>query len=380
MAQAGTGGPPLSRLAYIDALRGIAIIGVIATHTAFLFQGIPWRVGRLIGLGGGGVQLFFVASALTLLLSWHSRHETAAQAYVRRLFRIAPMFWLALAVYTSLDAILVHPFWIEGTVNARTILLTIIFCHGWSPDSINAVVPGGWTIAVEMTFYVMLPVLATCITSLRRACLLVTASILLAAVANTLYPTLAHAEPTHQVAEFTSYWLPEALPSFALGFIAFHLSDRLPVSRLLAGALLFGAMLTGLYLAWGPLPYSATLLQPISRGPVSAAAGVMLALSLDLIPTGWLVNRVICYVGRVSYSVYLTHWLVLEALLLTVGQVHASPAVAFVLWLCTVPVVIAASVGVSTLTYRWVETPGIRTGSRIARGMRLRSAPQPTVV
>ena len=103
------------------------------------------------------MNLFFVVSALTLMMSWSQRKDGTLAFYVRRLFRIAPMFWLAGAVYVSLDQMLPTPFWVGGSVTVLTIILTALFSHGWSPDAINAVVPGGWTIAVEMTFYVLFP-------------------------------------------------------------------------------------------------------------------------------------------------------------------------------------------------------------------------------
>ena len=47
-------------------------------------------------LGNLGVQLFFLVSAVTMCYMWQQRHDEPARAlkfYVRRFFRIAPLFW-----------------------------------------------------------------------------------------------------------------------------------------------------------------------------------------------------------------------------------------------------------------------------------------------
>src|SRR5690242_17519709 len=93
----------IKRMDYIDALRGIAAAGVVAAHAWWIFPNAPWRLNYVAGLGAHGVQLFFMLSAVTLATSWHTRTgvETnpIAAFYVRRLFRIAPMFWIAVLFY-----------------------------------------------------------------------------------------------------------------------------------------------------------------------------------------------------------------------------------------------------------------------------------------
>jgi peptidoglycan/LPS O-acetylase OafA/YrhL len=82
----------LHRLSYIDALRGSAILGGRVVHCGgqvpSMMPATAW--------GARGAQLFFVMSALTLMASWSRSNDGAAPFHVRRLFRIAPMFWLAL--------------------------------------------------------------------------------------------------------------------------------------------------------------------------------------------------------------------------------------------------------------------------------------------
>ncbi|UFW43506.1 hypothetical protein BcanWSM471_10700 [Bradyrhizobium sp. WSM471] len=47
-------------------------------------------------------------------------------------------------------------------------ILTATFLHGFWPDSVNSVVPGDWSIAAEMTFYLVFPLLITAFGSRRH--------------------------------------------------------------------------------------------------------------------------------------------------------------------------------------------------------------------
>jgi peptidoglycan/LPS O-acetylase OafA/YrhL len=126
---------------YINALRGYAILMVVAVHTATAFPDLPNWLAKILTQGARGVQLFFVTSALTLSMSWVARHETAANFYTRRLFRIAPMFWIAIIFFL----------WLNGTapsnyapygIGLKHIAMTALFVQGFWPDTISSVVSG----------------------------------------------------------------------------------------------------------------------------------------------------------------------------------------------------------------------------------------------
>jgi hypothetical protein len=51
---------------------------------------------------------------------------------------VMPAFWLSK--------------WALAGVHTSYFVLTALFLHGWNPYTFNSIVPGGWSIAVEMTF------------------------------------------------------------------------------------------------------------------------------------------------------------------------------------------------------------------------------------
>jgi peptidoglycan/LPS O-acetylase OafA/YrhL len=129
------------RYGYIDAIRGWAILGVIAVHTS-QFTNLGGVAGWIVAQGRWGVQLFYIASALTLMLSWHHRQDGVMPFYLRRLFRIAPMFWLAIPFFLMVNGT-TKSFWAPEGIHGWQIAATALFVHGFHPRSINSVVPGG---------------------------------------------------------------------------------------------------------------------------------------------------------------------------------------------------------------------------------------------
>ena len=152
-------GSVLSRVRTFDFLRGLAILGVIAVHTSPR-SGIS-IVDFVADFGRFGVQLFFLISACTMCHMWKLREGESSPVrnfYIRRFFRIVPLFWLAIPLYLLVNATnKTHSE--PKNIGELEVFLTATFLHGFWPTSINSVVPGGWSIAVEMTFYALFPAL-----------------------------------------------------------------------------------------------------------------------------------------------------------------------------------------------------------------------------
>jgi len=362
-------------LEFIDALRGWAFLAVMFVHVQPLAP-LPEALGGLGTAANYGVQLFFVASALTLFMSYESRinrdRRPLAAFFLRRLFRIAPLFWLAIPTYT----------WLLGTapramaplgIHLPEILATALFVHGWHPSTINAVVPGGWSIAVEMNFYLLLPICFTVLTNLRRA----VAACLLAFVASIAVSVfarrwLAGAWSDQLISDFTYYWLPRQLPVFLLGFVLFFLirgragarpSPGLPAEAI--AALLVVAALVGRRL---PLAYF-----------WFSCGFAWLALALWRRPAPLLVNRLTRYVGQVSYSAYITHFLVahlLDRLGLGASSAGPSPGLAVARFLGIYLLCAAGTLVLSTVTHKLVEVPGQELGRSLIQRLGYGTGPR----
>jgi peptidoglycan/LPS O-acetylase OafA/YrhL len=357
------------QFAYIDALRGIAILGVVAVHSS---QTVPAGSPVLQGMmtaGLRGVQLFYIASAVTLCLSWHSRHRTEARPvrnfFVRRWFRIAPLFLLAIVVYLAIYGFGPR-YWAPNGVRPWFVPATALLLHGFHPETINAIVPGGWSIAVEVTFYAVLPWLLprlTCPTRLL-ACLLaailayVLDRVLLSRFVGGFYP----ADQQYLVDTFTKLNFLGQAPVFAIGLVTYEVIQRRPgagplavVAATVAGVIAAATGLLGSRLAY-----------VLVSDPVVAAVGMSwFVATLSRWPVRAVVNRLTTFLGRISYGLYLCHWLVIEALRKG-GFVESLPpgnasALAFFCLTMT------GGAALAWLLYHAVERPGIRLGSDVIR-------------
>lgn len=357
---------------FLDSLRGIAALAVVATHTA---QNQP--PGFFTPIGGYafyGVQLFYIVSAFSLCLSLEQRNARETAPYrnymLRRFFRIAPLFWLALAVYLLKPYVLpasaapvdLHP--PTWPVNGTHVLVTLLFLNGWHYRTINSIVLGGWSVAVESNFYLLLPKLQAWVRSLPSALLLVVATLVFGLLCRSLlYSAFGDDVPPEDETAFgifATMWLPSQLCVFALGIVMYRLVPRasigwrgwaprrwaLPLLTMVVG-LLAGVFAPLEMLRFVPLffPYSVGLLG--------------FAWLLAWMPHRLLVNRLTVFFGRISYSLYLFHIVVMHVLLWLVPAVRDLPYPVFFL------LVVLATTVIATVTHRYVELGGMALGKRL---------------
>ncbi len=358
----------IKKYAFIDALRGWAILAVVFFHTAVVVAPGSNLLTMVKEQGARGVQLFYIASALTIFLSMRGRageEDATRKFFIRRFFRIAPLFYLAMIAYLigyGFGPRAGAPYGLNGW----HILWTATFLNGWHPEMINSVVPVGWSIAVEMTFYLFAPLLFARIKNIRHALLLVLVALLLMKLLrDLLFPPLSALYPEHQyfVRLYFYLWFFAQLPVFALGILVYQafLKTAEKPDRPLGWTLLFVAIF--LFVAFLNVSTYANLL------PVHILYGIafgMFTLALAYHPIKLLVNPLTVWIGKLSYSVYLVHYGIAVLLWNFLGdKIPAGDVNYFLVFV----LLTAITLPVSWLTYTLVEKPGIRLGKRIIQRM-----------
>jgi peptidoglycan/LPS O-acetylase OafA/YrhL len=321
--------PSKHRLAYIDALRGFAILGVIVYHcflwTGAALPGLRPILKQIANQGGNGVQLFFVVSAFTLSLSIQASRERGAfslAAFFRnRFFRIVPLYWIAAVWYLAENR-----FRGGDPIPWLQVFAGATFTNGWVPGWMNAPVSGGWSIMMEVYFYFALPFLLAFVRDWQRAALLILACLGLQIL---VLHAVADAPPGSALSRWTEslwYLMPTQAVVFALGLLLFrlqvresasHAADRNPKAALLepsspaasrtrsslafivSGGILIAALLAKADLLFPPLF-------------LFSVAYVLIALGLARRPWSALCNPLIRAVGKASYSAYLCHFALLD--------------------------------------------------------------------
>jgi exopolysaccharide production protein ExoZ len=339
----------------VDLLRGLAILGVVTVHCIGVFPTHVAPLDSILKLGRYGVQLFFVASAFTLLMMWERRALTDAQPvlafFVRRVARIIPMFWIASIFYLLINGTGPSYFAPSG-IGALEIGLTLLTLHGWWPSAFNSVVPGGWSIAVEMTFYAMFPFLAVRLRGLN--------SILLTIFISSTSALLAQTVLRNFLSSFLAAWPSELIDIFWKFFflrqIVFFLAG-IAVYKWVVGGERFRLDLKTLALAVASAWFTYASL---GRGDflvavtLSVLAGTVLSRNFSVPLLGML--------GRYSYSIYLVHFIVLRVLTAPIDSLSFDPALRSLIGLLSV---LLSSLLVAFVTKRIVEDPGIAFGRNL---------------
>lgn len=336
------------RLDFIDCLRGVAILAVLLVHCGQAVVGLPEWMQSLTDYGGRGVQLFFLLSALTLCSVYHGQPFSGRAFFIRRFFRIAPMFYLGILGYGLLQS---HATWPD-------ILLTVTFLHGWSVTAINRVVPGGWSIANEAMFYVIFPLLVRWLSTLRRSVIALLIALVISRIGFVLIPQVfADVAPLPALQQFAAFCFPTQLPAFLGGWVLYHLLQAITMQPSTARLLLLASAAAIGVCAVSGAPFNNYLLADLLLMPFIVA--------VYFSKPRLLVNAVLRHIGRVSYSLYLVHFAVLDGVKAVLPPLIVDAPSTQQL-LLVYGSTLAVSVTLATVTWRCVEQPMIAWGRRVA--------------
>jgi peptidoglycan/LPS O-acetylase OafA/YrhL len=151
--------PGNPRFPLLDAMRAIAALSIVFTHTAGVsgFNEANF-LGAYTARLNFGVTIFFLLSGFLLYRPFvAARYEGRPPIRIRdfarrRVLRIVPAYWVALvllAIYPGLLGFWGGPWW-------RSFTFTQIY---WRDSTVQGISPA-WTLCVEASFYLALPFLA----------------------------------------------------------------------------------------------------------------------------------------------------------------------------------------------------------------------------
>jgi peptidoglycan/LPS O-acetylase OafA/YrhL len=357
---------PTHHLEYIDALRGVGIIAVITVHVG----GMVHPTGHIVPIlpfFTKGVQLFFIISALTLMMSMKIRNLTEKNAllnfFVRRVFRIAPTFYAILLVYCILGWVADPTITGIQPTSAVHALEVMSFFNGWHPDLINAPVVGQWAIAVEMMFYLLLPLIFPLVTSFRRAVYAWWGTIVLYLFSYPLANHLATLEGFKgSVLDFAYWWLPNQLPIFMSGIGLYFILTKKPRLYLCIVSYLPGAILLLVLHHF----FNNVGLLPLVGIAISSGVAVVARMPFRLI-----VNRFTRFLGKISFSAYLCHPLILPIVRTIVSPARVSNANLRLIVSDVVAVALVCPIAYAM--WAWIEKPSQSIGRLVIERMSVES-------
>jgi peptidoglycan/LPS O-acetylase OafA/YrhL len=309
------------RMASIDGLRGIAALSVFIFHGWLYTMPKPDASNRsTVGDYAVhelrlGLVLFFVLSGFLLSRPWFAaaldeRRPPDLRRYLRaRLARIAPAYYVALVGSIGL-------LWgLSGTPGLRLppaedLPLFFLFAQNTSPASVMKLNPPMWSLAVEVSFYAVLPALgwlATRLPARRRAQALIPLGLLALGV------LWNWSIAGHGLGLTFSKTLAAMLPYFALGMLAALVVHGRKPSTAARRAMIAGgcAIVVADAVIKGAVPASgidATALFSVTRDVLSGVGFALIIAAAAGAPTGRVLgNRVLAGMGTISYGFYLWH-------------------------------------------------------------------------
>jgi peptidoglycan/LPS O-acetylase OafA/YrhL len=381
----------------LDGVRVVAAFAVLLTHiggqTGFEFTGSPasWVVSR----GDVGVPIFFALSGVLLYRPWaraalDDRASTATGPYLwRRAVRILPAYW-AVVVVALVTLNRGHVYSVSAWVQ-YLLLVQNYNLHPWWDGTGAAGLQQMWSLVVEVSFYLALPILGALLASFarragpdvsRRARRLLAG---IAALGLSSYGFAVLAYHPH-----LRLWLGETLPRlmswYAVGMAMAVMSEwaraeRDPDS---AGARYCRTLTASAEACWliavlafvlacTPLAGPQTLALPtlwdieIKTALYTViAAGLLapVAFAPDYRPT-WasraLSNGVMSYLGRISYGIFLWQFVVIYAVFRLIHARTVFQGVVYAWWDVLGLFVIcgAATVAVASVSYYLLERPAM---------------------
>jgi len=330
----------------LDGVRAVSVALVFFSHGG-LENIVP---------GAVGVTIFFVLSGF--LITTLMREEYAAQGsisfrafYLRRFLRLMPPLVIvtAIAVALSLTTALGSPFTLTG-------LLSVLgyFSNYFRISHGNIGLPPGlgvtWSLAIEEHYYLLYPPLALALLRFGRPVFsAITLALLCALILAWRCWLQLHGGSEDHLSMGTDTRVDAILIGCLLAMVKNPWLDSVAVAKRTRDLSLAGACL-GLLLVsflWRSEFFRMTFRYTLQ---CLAIAGLLyLAVTrAHLVPFRWLNTRPLVYLGAVSYTVYLSHYLVLvwvQAHLSALGRV------------AVVAVTATVTLGIAFLMREWVEKP-----------------------
>ncbi|CAN5390616.1 acyltransferase [soil metagenome] len=336
----------MPKILSIQYLRATAALMVVFFHADgmaqeyFNFTGLPF--------GAAGVDIFFVISGFIMWITTASERTTPVSFAVNRIIRIVPLYWAMTLLLYGGWLMFRDPATLPSLWNLARSLLFIPFVSPRTGE-IQPLLIAGWTLNFEMFFYA---VFACGLLLARRHRALFICTILGALVVSPLL-----IPPSGAMAlTYTSPLLIEFMIGCLLGIM--YETKALPRPAVAVFLLVTGC---GLLLAPGMLSAANISALRLFHWGMPAFLIVTGALSLEPMLKDW---RLPMLLGDASYSIYLTHGVVLSAVksaaMLSGKAAQPMMSGGFILAGCLVSVVAGIAV------YFVVEKPLVAICKRLA--------------
>lgn len=342
-AQGGLESVSASRVDSLTGIRAVAAILVVLTHAAYTTgkytHGYPGLVYSRMEIG---VPIFFVLSGFLLFSPWvraaaaasresgsASREAPSVRRYAwHRVRRIMPAY-----VVTVLAAYLLYHFRTAGPNPGHTwmglfrnLTLTQIYTDDYLFSYLHQGLTQMWSLAVEVAFYVALPVLAYLLLVVlcrrRWQPRLLLAGLMVLALVTPAWLTLVHV--TDFLPDGAKLWLPTYLAWFVGGMVLAALREMgvRGYAMVCVPLALVCYFIASTPIAGEPTTSPAELREGLFKAGFYAIISTLVVAPLALADRGWyarfMASRPMVFLGEISYEIFLIHLVTMELVMVNV--------------------------------------------------------------
>ena len=363
----------MKRIREFEALRGFLALWVVIGHALKSAGYMPPILDQHGAANPGlAVDVFIMLSGFVIFDLLDNKQEGYGAFIARRFFRIFPLYIVALIAGAALAGTALD--WMQG-IPWRTkfsdgnmaiaqstyshlpaqFLAHLTGLHGLVPDGIlpfseYGIIGQAWSISVEWQFYLVAPLLFFLAREKPVGLIFVMGAIV-----------LLHSR----------YWLGEGFSInqaqyFLIGVASYFGYKHCP--KIAAPYLLLGAVVAmAIFQMLVVRPVSLCIWALFLGAALSSKFGQSNSLS-KMTTLGWCQN-----LGKISYSVYLLHFFVI--VVISDNLLHLFPHFTQAEHIAVLlPSTVAASLLLASLTYLYIEKPGMDFGRDIAKKIAIRFA------
>ena len=360
------------RFEFLDGLRGIAALLVVVFHfNNILIQNeifpFPKIINWILAQGEFGVEIFFVLSGFVIAYSIRNYRISisfAGNFFIKRSIRLDPPYWMTLLILTSLTILgnffkaVPMPLAPIDDILINSLYLSDIM-------DIPRILPVSWTLALEIQFYMFYILLVSFIQFLNSkfskdkdavsmsvpALIILNALMLVSLLQNTPHALLPSIQGL-----FVYKWY-----SFFIGCLAcWSMLKFIPSAFFWINFSFIGMYALNVHSG----AYATCLVSLIIYG-----------VAMKDKMHSFLTSFIFQYLGKISYSLYLLHWVVglkvMDISLRNTDVFHHSLGALLLL----LAVAISTSIFAADIFYRFIELPSLKFSQQFKNRSRKNTAP-----
>jgi peptidoglycan/LPS O-acetylase OafA/YrhL len=328
-----------SQIPGLDGIRAVSVSAVVLGHLPFRYSAAAQGVSAFFVLSG------FLITTLMLREKQNTGSVSVRNFYIRRAIRLLPAFYAFWALYILLDLLFQHGHpWSEYFAAALYCLnYYVIVAH---PP--NVAMAHTWSLAVEEQFYLLWP---WAFLFFSRSTKTLSRFLVVTIIAVWVYRFILYrtGAPPYRIEIGFDTRADQLAIGCLLAVILASAQARLTISRVSGyGLSLFGiaAAAMSLGLSWR---FESAYTCPFGFGVDGIVAAVLITQAIactDMLPWRLLETRPMKYLGRISYGVYLYHWIGDKAVITYLTKYG---------WPLEVVAAFALAIGAATVSYFAIE-------------------------